>query len=290
MGDRRNTNELVMLYDLEPELCEIFTEGISDKVLIEKFLRKNGINLSKVKVTEIKEIDFSHEEDLTLHKNNKKKLIHLSKKLEIEIDDELIGLTFIIDNDFDHITDSINNYKYLKYYDYNSLELYCWSPEVLDDYYAMILRGFQFNGEQTLLNLKSPLVNLFLIRACFEIKGTTPDGGLVDFRKSIKFNSNGTLTFDQNTYLEKNLNKANEIKNKKDYEKLINELKNKLHQDTKMNIRGHDFIDMLASYINRFKASHKSTTEVLERTIFQSIDLNSLGNTPLFQSLVAKYQ
>ncbi|ENH7112834.1 DUF4435 domain-containing protein [Vibrio fluvialis] len=290
MGDVRTVKELVSLYYMEPSLCEIFTEGSSDKVLIEKFLKKNGISPSKVKVTEIDEIDFSDEEDDSIRRNNKKKLIHLSKALEIDIDTDLLGVSLIIDHDFDHITGNVIRNKYLNYYDYNSLELYCWSPDVLDDYFSMVLRGFRFNGAQTLESIKEPLIKLFLLRACFEIMGTIPEGGLVDFNKSLNFRKDGSIIFDHQSYLVKNLNKANEMKNKASYHKILEDLKPKLHHDEKMNIRGHDFIDMLVSYINNFKKSHRSTTEILENTIFQSIDLDSLGNTPLFKSLVNKYQ
>lgn len=289
MGQRRKLNELITLYEFEPELKEVFTEGNTDKIIIEKYFRINKIEASQVKVTEIQDIDFSEVDEEKIQGSNKNKLIYLAKQFESEITENLPGVTLVIDYDFDYLTSKIIDLKYISYYDYNSLELYCWDCNVLDDYYSMILRSFKFSGEQTLTNIKETLVNIFLIRACFEIKSTTPEGGLVDFKKSIKFNKNGTLTFDYNSYLIKNLHKSNEIKNKDEYHKLLEKLKKDLHVDHRMNIRGHDFIDVLYHYIDNFKSSNKTTADELGKTIFQSLDFHNLGTTSFFNSLATKY-
>lgn len=289
MGQRRKLDELITLYELEPELKEVFTEGNTDKVIIEKYFRINKIEASHVKVTEIQDIDFSEVNEDTIQGSNKNKLIYLAKQFETEISENLLGVTLVIDYDFDHLTSKLNDSKYITYYDYNSLELYCWDCKVLDDYYSMILRKFKYDGEQTLINIKEPLIDLFLIRACFEIRSTTPEGGLVDFKKSIKFNKDGTLNFDYNNYLIKNLNKSKEMKNKGEYHKLIHTLRSNLHSDHRMNIRGHDFIDMLYHYIDNFKSSNTTTADELGKTIFQSLDFQNLRTTPFFNSLSAKY-
>lgn len=291
MGYLRTIDELITLYDIEPELNEVFTEGLSDEIVISKLFKLHDIAQTKVKVTEIDDIDFSSK--YTTHpsiiNNNKNKLILLAKTMKEEIDETLSGVSIIIDYDFDHIIEKTHKIPYINYYDYNSLELYCWNETIINDFYTSMLHGFPHDARKTLNSLSETLTELFIIRACFEYKQSTPEGGLVDIKKSITYHKNGKIDFNKEQYFNKNLMKANALKDKTAYIELYENLKSKLHEDTRMNIRGHDFIHLFHSYVKEHKSKAKLTEEMFDRALQNSINYHELRKEKLFEQLIIKY-
>ena len=73
VAEKRKISELITLYYLEPKLRDIYIEGITDKLVIERFLKKNKI--SDVKIIEIDSINFTelYDEFPEIKRNNKKK-------------------------------------------------------------------------------------------------------------------------------------------------------------------------------------------------------------------------
>ena len=58
-------DEIIALYELEPELCDIYVEGITDQLVIKRFIDKYDIYDVNVKL--IEDIDFNS----ILTRNNK---------------------------------------------------------------------------------------------------------------------------------------------------------------------------------------------------------------------------
>jgi len=291
MDEKRCINEILCLYELEPDLRDVYVEGVTDYLVIERFVSKYKID--NVRIIEVDDIDFNgiYSEYPDIKCNNKKKLLALGDKLSKLYDDTLNGISIIVDKDFDEIRDSIANCKYILYTDYNSLELYLFEPNIIDIFYKNILRRFPFDARQTLDLLGPVLVDKFLIRLALEIKGPYDSDKITDLCKSVEINKKtGAIIFDLKKHLHKILNNLRITKECGEFNNIIEESRKKLSKDIRNNIRGHDFIHLLFTYIDRIKNNIGLTEDVCERSLFQCIDFSNLRGSELFSKIECKYR
>ena len=251
-------DEIIALYELEPELCDIYVEGITDQLVIKRFIDKYDIYDVNVKL--IEDIDFNSicEKYPNIKRNNKEKLITLSKEISKNDELEKINkLTIIIDKDFDEINQTMISNKYVKYTDYNSLELYLYNESVIDNFYSCVLRRFPFNGNKTITVLSPLLQDCFIISAVFH-EENIGKSDRVDYSNSIKIDKkNCRIDFSLDEHLKKDLNKLSKSRDLISYLEKIEEKKQKLHCNIKNNIRGHDFFEILFLFIDKVSNSIK---------------------------------
>lgn len=292
MAVPRKVNEVILLYELEPELRDIYVEGITDKLIFERFLEKYSIK--NVEVKDIVDIDFTelYEEQADIKHNNKKKLIALSNKLVQDISINLNGIYIVVDIDFDEIKDSIETNQYLLYTDYNSIESYLMTPLVIDIFYKTFLRSkYPLNGEQTLEQLKPILINLFLIRLSLSDVGNFDKEKITDLKKTIKIDKKtGHVDFDTSVHLDKILNNISYPTSKNDLVEIINEYNSKIIGDPRKFIRGHDFIHLFFIYIDKIKNKINLSEDILERSLYQCLDYSELRKEKLFTTIESKYK
>lgn len=290
---KRTVKETVTMYQYEPTLKDIYVEGITDKLVMERFLHKN--NVKKTKVKDISDINFDELPDEQKHikENNKNKLIELARLLKEEYEDTLQYITCIIDKDFDEILQNIViNKNYLTYTDFNSLELYLFNEHTFEIFYKNILRTFPATPKKTVRELQKAVVNIFLIRLSININYDNKEKKfeLTNLKKAVKINKkNNTIQFAHNEYLIKILNNNNLRGELQKYQSTINKYEKKCVKDIKNYIRGHDFITIFFFYVNKIKNNIGLTEETLERSLFQCIDFSELRKNNLFTYILEKY-
>lgn len=285
--------ELIALHELEPELNDVYVEGITDKLVIERYIDK--YNIDDVSVKAVEEINFEeiNEHYPQIKKNNKEKLIALSDLLNKSKKFEKInGITIVLDKDFDQITESLLENKLVKYYDYNSLELYLYNEQTIKNFYKNILRRFPHNANETIKTLTPILIDCFILSFVFHEKGYGKKSR-VDYTNSIeikKKKNEHIVSFSFNEHLVKNLNK-NQIKNQeKEFSKRIQNLRNTIQEtDYRNSIVGHDFIKIFYYYVDKIKNTIKLNLDTFERSFFQCIDYSNLKEEEFFKYLEAKY-
>lgn len=290
MDYKRTVSEIVTLYELEPSIRDVYVEGYSDKLVFNRFFKK--YNLTDLSIKLIDDIDFKelYHDYPDIKRNNKKKSLALANVIDGTFDKEIIGLTIIVDRDFDDIREGILCNCYLTYTDYSSIELYLFNEKVINIFYENILHGFPYDGGKTINALTKALVQMFLIRLILDNKGNYSKEQIPDFTKSIKVLARkGEIKFDHEAYLFKVLNNIGEIHNKEIWLKDISKLEKKLTKDDRLNIRGHDFIQLLFHYINKVKNRIRINCETMERSLFQCLDYSLLKEEVLFKYLEEKY-
>ena len=291
---KRTIDEIITLYNLEPEMRSIFVEGVSDKVLIEYYLVKNDI--SDVTIYEIDSyVDFSslYSEKDFLKRNNKKKLVELAKTFDSNFPEKLHFVLCIADKDFDEILEQKIQSQHLVYTDYNSLELYLFQVEVISKLYQIVLHGFPIEPEKTLSELKLPLKELFLFRYAKEVLKLDDDFEMLSkniFEKHFDVKSNGNIYFEKDTYIHKILVKNNLLKIKLDFLEKIEEGRKLLTGDFRNFIRGHDFVYLLFLQVDKFKRNLKFNEQSFERSFFGCIEVDNLNGEELFKQLIDKYR
>ena len=72
MPVKRKISEVLSLYEVEPELRDIYVEGITDKLIFDRFTNKYGIQ--DVEIKEVDDLDFSELYSVfpDIKRNNKK--------------------------------------------------------------------------------------------------------------------------------------------------------------------------------------------------------------------------
>ncbi len=287
---QRSIDELLLLYKLEPKTKDIFVEGISDKLVLQRFVEKN--NLPDVKIIEVHEIDFKalYKDFSDIKSNNRAKLIALNKTLEETFVEPLDGVSIIIDRDFDEILDSMLTGEYILYTDYNSLELYLYNSHTIDIFYNNILHTFPINGDETLKRLNPVLIDKFLVRLTLNKDSIVSSEKFTPFEKTVLIDKPGcSVSFVAYDHIKKVLNNTRKMAELPEYQSYFEDLKVNLPLEVKKAIRGHDFINLFFQFINKIKNHIGLTLETLERTLFQCIDFSKLKEEALFALIIEKY-
>lgn len=284
---KRTIEDITLLYELEPETKDVYVEGITDKLILDRFLRKN--NLEDIKVFQVHEIDFSllSKSNPDIKSNNKKKLLALNMYLEKQFLDPLKGISIVIDQDIDGISNRLSIGTYLNYTDYHSLEIYLYNANTIDIFYKNHLHGFPVDGQQTIKVLEPILIEKFLVRSTVNKDGLIK---LTPFEKSIKIDkAKHEISFDAENHIFKTLNSVKLAKQKDGYVNFYKVLKDSFNGNPKLVIRGHDFVELFFLWIDKIKNDIKLTCDSMERALFQCIDYSQLKKETLFSNLLGKY-
>lgn len=290
MNNQRYLNEVITLYELEPNLKDVYVEGNMDRLIIGRFMKKYGMNDVSVKTAD--DINFSelYENKPEIKRNNKNKLLALASCFEREITAELEGVTVILDRDFDELIGALEENTHIVYTDYNSLELYLFDENVVNIFFTNYLREFPFTAKETLNSIAPILVEKFLIRLILNLKGSFPKDKVTDLKKSVTVNKQtGEITFDHNAHLLKILNNLGITAEKSAFSTQIESYRDRLPTDDRKNIRGHDFVHLFFIFIDKIKNNIDLTEKTFEKTFFQCIDYSELRKENLFSNLETRY-
>ncbi|MBP0020875.1 MAG: DUF4435 domain-containing protein [Cyanobacteria bacterium SBLK] len=295
---RRSLRELVSRYKREPELCDIYVEGESDRSFITWFLEAKGLKDFVVYDVATVEIPAENIQNLGLNLNSKRSsVITLANYLEQELAalSDTLRVTCICDRDFDILLNNTEKWKLklLLFTDYSCLEMY-WFNEVT---IHKLLHSIKYNGDikpYHILNiLSSILLELFLIRAANQVL----DFGirmLENYRKCCQLKEN-SIFFDQDIYITKFLNHGAKRTEEKKFREKIEELRKYAEQnipDPRMKMHGHDFGEILSWYIKKYIAKNNQSSynrEIVE--IMLSLggqDLTMLESETLFKNLLSR--
>ena len=98
---RRKLDELVVRYQLEPSLNDVYVEGLTDKRIIQWFLDKSNLDTKNVAVYEIDTIDIPTDRlfALELNNGNRSRVIFLAFELQSLFEGSLPPVICIADKD-----------------------------------------------------------------------------------------------------------------------------------------------------------------------------------------------
>lgn len=283
--EKRTVDEVISICKLEPSTKNIYVEGISDKLVIDNFLKKQ--KKSDISVYNIDCIDYSEvfagmppEDIKVLKESNKEKVAYLALKVEKEVENcHLLG---IIDRDLDFVNNHVKSGKYLSYTDYNSMEMYLFSYDNID---ALLKNSFRITSDVNVDNFMQSIGDvcriLFYIRAFLE----SSNGSMVDFKKNLSYDrKDNTCLLDIEKYINK-IAQANRMVCS--FGGLYKEIQEKLAKsvdDIRLEIKGHDFIKVLYFSICKHKKVSMDESE-LANTFWVYLDDRVLVDEPLFQRI-----
>jgi len=286
-GDQRTIEELITLYELEPQLRDIYVEGPTDVSFIGWFLDQVGKD--NVIVYDISTVDISVQviQSHSLENNNRDRVIALAIELESRLVEPTIQVTCIVDRDFDLILNKEYECNLLLFTDYTSIEMYLYCEKCLDKFINLYLRGFPFSAGYLLARLSSVLQEVFLIRLANKLLGLELEW--MTFERCCHVDR-GEVVFDADVFVTRYLNKNSVLERQGEFRSVVDTWRSKLTNESRCQMHGHDFISLLAWYIAKHGVNSKlARPEIVERTLFSCIELKQIADERLFQSLAARF-
>ncbi|NJM59380.1 MAG: DUF4435 domain-containing protein [Oscillatoriales cyanobacterium RU_3_3] len=291
---RRKLKELIARYELEPSLCDIYVEGLTDKFLIQWFLDKLGIDNYAIYEIDTVEIPANELFELGLNDSNRGRVIALALKLGDYFRGNLPSVICIADRDFDYLLGSSEfDSNLLLLTDCTSIEMYLFNSSVLEKFVKLALRTDNLTSTKIIKNLAPILEEMFLLRAAnHELKYGMEWLVGSSLKRCLK-RKGDRAEFNSNDFIEKYLNKNSRISDKSNFLCKVQELRQKNIEDVKNKIRGHDFIDLLCWYIEPYLASSRKgfiESDVAFGALLCCLDIDRLMEERLFQELAKRYR
>jgi len=282
---KRELDEVLALYKLEPSLKDIYVEGVNDARILRWFLSKNGQHDITVYDIQLVDIPKNLFEGAGLNPDcTRNHVILLSEKLSHGLAGGRRGIRCIADVDFDRHLGACRKNDVLQYTDYTCMEMYLFNEKTLERFVNFVLGDFPESVPALVKNLKHVLERLFLLRlANQKLEWSMTWVDIKDYTSYAK----GKIGFDERRYVNSYLMRNGRSKAQKAFQKTIEELAAQLDSDSRHNIRGHDFTYLLflssrRHLGRRFVAKNWETFETL---FCGFVEFDEIAREPLFVAL-----
>lgn len=281
--EQKKLKELHALYQLEPELRDIYVEGSSDVNFFRWYLNTCGIK--GVDIYPVDDLDIP--EDIVLRHSlprgsNKWRLVALSYELANTPASDCVMC--IADRDFDaygiHRTNSC-----LQWTDGNSLESYALRSTVFRKFLFVALDGFVLSPEDLFDQCVAVLERIYSIRTANEVLGWGMSW--VSFKKYVNIVgiSIGLL---EDAFIKAYLQTNKRWGDRECFVAKVNEIADSLDHDPMRRIRGHDLSKLLYIVINKLCKEKKfGDFKTLESCLLATVEAEELRTYSLFREIEA---
>jgi len=245
--ERRTINELAMRYKLEPELKDIYVEGVFDQDILRNGLSSVGINgrvVYEIDVVDIPEILLNKH---GLSDGNKQRVLVLAR--ELANTKPCAAYKCLVDRDLDHYLGNLETTDGLVWTLYTSLELYFFESELIELILVTTAKARISDFQQYLSSLSRILRELYILRLADHELGLS--------LKWLSFNrlvtkDDSCLQFDSEVYKHRLLDKNSKRNRETEFNISFTNWEAKLAPDVRLSSRGHDFINLLAHSVRLF--------------------------------------
>jgi hypothetical protein len=260
---RRTINELLVRYELEPELKDIFVEGQFDQDVLTSYFR-SAKQIDRM-VYEIDSVEVPSELLIKhgLTEGNKQRVIALSRELA-GLPVECLYRCFI-DKDLDHWFDPLESTARLVWTEFCSIELNFFSDEILHDVLISAAKTKIALWEQYIESMTLALCGLYALRLADRQLGWDLKWLSIDRCLSYE---NSRVNFNFDDYVDRLLKNNRKSRDKKQFETSVDEWKGKLVDDHRNFIRGHDLVELLAWTVNKFRGIKEFSSPVAIQRLF----------------------
>jgi len=282
----RRIEELIVRYELEPQIRDVYVEGNSDKSLIEWFMREKGVKNTAVYEISTVEVPANKVKGYGLENNNKGRVITFALEIESRLGKECLKVTCIVDKDFDIILDAENDCKLLLFTDYTCMEMYVFEEKCIDKYLSIFLGGFSKPAKDVLNCMSEVLKEVFLIRLANKLLDLKLNW--IKFKRCCELCDN-RIDFNRDDFVTRYLNSNKMISRKREFIEIIELWRKKLKEERRCQIHGHDFMELMSWYISKHGVDKKlCNEEVIKRGLFTCLEIEHLESQPLFEQLVSR--
>lgn len=285
---KRSYDEIKAIATLEPALKNVYVEGMSDYFLITDFLAHHEIKDVKVYTVDDLNIDdllkkAEPDKERQLRKNNKEKVIYFAQSLEQDLNGAELPLLCIVDMDWDKVLNQLRTGKYLCYTDYNSMDMYLCTKEVVTAY---MTRGHRIRAA-----LKDSFIDSLLIvcRELFHVHCLMQERCLpmVNNDKAFSFDKSTQIcSLDFEKYWKAVLMKNGLVRNSQELREIYDSRISQSCDDLRTEVQGHDFVYYLYICFKKMKSKMSMNDEEFANMFWKYADLNALRQEHLFARII----
>nr|WP_281722557.1 DUF4435 domain-containing protein [Nitrosomonas nitrosa] len=285
MNDERKTvEELIVRYELEPTLRDVYVEGEFDAFLLRWFFHDS--DMQNVCVYEIGTVEISHDllAEARATNNNKGRVIALAHKLQQALGDECRQVTFVVDKDFDHLLQHNPSTRLLLITDYSCMEMYLFNQWQLEKFCTLVLQATILSIPRLLKQMGTILQELYLLR--FNNIKNSLGYEWMSFIRCCELRARQEIIFNKEDFLVKYLHKNRAIARKVEVLSFIDFCRPQLASDHRMNANGHDFFELLEWLSKQLKPSCFRNSEAFRRAFLGCLETSRIRGEPLFSKLL----
>jgi len=286
--EKRTIEELVALYECEPEIRDIFVEGAADRAVVDWYLRRRMDR--RVTVLEINDIDIPAAVVCArlFDDGNRGRALTLAYELDERLSPAAMGrVTIVFDSDWDALLGITHVPSVLVPTDYSCLEMYLFNETVLDKFLCVVVLGASCSTRKLMAELGRVLQRLFVIR----ITNHVLKWGMkwVTCERTCTKND-GAISFDEAEFVKRYLAKNGRLAARAIFEAEMHRIQRCMGDDARHQINGHDFVEMLTWYLRSLVGDKRSLKEchTVGRALFACLELEQLDAQPMFQRLLQR--
>jgi hypothetical protein len=280
MDFKRTIDELTTLYDLEPDIRDIFVEGSTDKSFLDWYLRRKRLANVSVYPIDLVDVPNSLLEAFGFQPgSNRCKVVALSRALARH-EGSPRRVMCIIDRDSDGASFAGNQSPYLFQTDGNSIELYAFTPAVMEKFLLVTLGGFPRSVDALMSQIMRILERVYAIRQANESLGWGMSW--IPFLSYVTLDT-GTLSFRESDFTRAYLQKNKRWPSRLHFTEAVADILRKMSPDPKRRMRGHDLADIVRMAVMKLqKARSFGNSDTVEGCLMTAIESGDLERQPLF--------
>ncbi|MBS7243190.1 MAG: hypothetical protein KIG98_02430 [Comamonas sp.] len=259
--ERRTINDLIIRYELEPSLKDIFVEGLFDKEILGQYAKSHEHN--DISFYEIDSVDVPHDllKKYHLTDGNKQRVIALANELEIL--GESSKVFCLVDKDLDHFFEEIKDKGRLRWSIFCSIEGHYLSEQTITDIIFTLGKAKIIDSQAFMRSLEITLKKLYALR--LSDRKLSLNLNWVALKKYLK-KKGDEVDFNHNSYINSLLNANSKMQYLADFKKEFEDWILKVNCDIRDCSRGHDYTQILAWSIEAFGGQKEfSTSAAIER-------------------------
>lgn len=288
-GDERRTiKELVLRYELHPELGDVYVEGGTDEAFIEWFLMQNERRDWYVYPIDTVNVpaDLVYGRDLEVSERGE------VLTLGMELSERLQGVpcrkpVCIADSDTLALDEREINCDLCLLTDFTSMEMYAFNTKTLDKFLRMFVQTDGISAIELMEGISAALTQLFVVRVVFH-RWKNGIGVLNEFTRCCEKGDFG-VELDVRDLITRSL-QPTARKYRPALETIIEEvdvLRSKVPNDIRLAIRGHDFIDLMVWFLDGYGVpTELRNKKVVHRALYTSLEMGDLIEYPMFAELL----
>lgn len=281
---RKEIDELVALYSLEPQLRDVYVEGVNDKNLLEWFLADHGetsIGVYSIDTINIpSELVVQHGLEAG---SNRSRVITLSEELAGHLPNES-RILCIVDRDHEDFIPCGKANRYLGFTDYTSTDLYLLRPKTVRKLVRLVLGGMAVSADDLYQEIVGVLGEIFLLRLTNVALGWNMEW--VPFTRYMDID-NG-LVFGEDRFTKAYLQKNDRWAWRDKFEEKREELRAQLGDDPRSRIRGHDLMELLYWVAKKMRPSRRfGDVSTFGGAFLGCLERQDIQEEPMFQRVCA---
>jgi hypothetical protein len=256
--DRRTLDELAARYTLEPDLDDIFVEGLFDKEIYESCHTFNSPSSKTFYEIDSVHIPYAILETHSLTEGKKQRLVALSREMADKVN-RSCAFRCIVDRDLDHWIGNLEHSPFLVWSRYCDIEMFFFDTDHIKTLLLELARAKVDNFDVFFTSLSNALSKIYALRLADRSLGLKLKW--FDYNRYLR-KENDEIQFEAPSYISMILQKNGLQKERLKFESMFNQWQTLLQGDCRLRSRGHDLVSLLSWTIEKFSPLKDLATNV----------------------------